>query len=149
MKRPRCGRRRGSGRILSGGGKKKDLLNPTSTSSEEEAETEDSGEASPIYLADVTEVVKKLFRDKAPGADEIRPEMLKALDIVGVSWLTRLFNVAWRSGTVPVEWQTGVVVPIFKKGERRVCPNYRGNQTARPPRESLFQGAGKEAPADC
>jgi len=25
-----------------------------------------------------------------------------------------------------VEWQTGVAVPIFKKGDRRVCSNYRG-----------------------
>jgi len=40
--------------------------------------------------------------------DEIRPEMLNALR------------------TVPVEWQTGVVVPIFKKGDQRVCSNYRG-----------------------
>lgn len=32
-----------------------------------------------------------------------RSEVLKALDIVGLSWLTRLFSVAWRSGTVPVE----------------------------------------------
>jgi len=52
--------------------------------------------------------------------------MLKALDIVGLSWLTRLVNVARRSGTVPLEWQTGVVFPIFKKGERRMCSNYRG-----------------------
>ncbi|KAI3360255.1 hypothetical protein L3Q82_014564, partial [Scortum barcoo] len=28
--------------------------------------------------------------------------------------------------TVPLEWQTGVVVPLFKKGDRRVCSNYRG-----------------------
>jgi len=33
---------------------------------------------------------------------------------------------AWGSGTVPLDWQTGVVVPIFKKGDRRVCSNYRG-----------------------
>jgi len=39
--------------------------------------------------------------------------MLKALDIVGLSWLTCLFNVAWRSGTVPMNWQTRMVVPIF------------------------------------
>jgi len=89
----------------------------------EEAESEDSGKASPISLVEVAEV-KKLFRSKAPGVDEIGPEMLKALDIIGLSWLTRLVNVAWRSGTVPVEWQT--VVPIFKKGDRRVCSNYRG-----------------------
>jgi len=75
-------------------------------------------------LAEVAEVVKKLFRGKAPGVDEIHPEMLKALHIVGLSWLTRLVNVVWRSGTVPVEWQ--VVVPMLKKGDRRVCSNYRG-----------------------
>jgi len=36
-----------------------ELLTPTSTSLEEEAESEDSGEASPISLAEVAEVVKK------------------------------------------------------------------------------------------
>ncbi|KAK3558055.1 hypothetical protein QTP86_006473 [Hemibagrus guttatus] len=58
--------------------------------------------------------------------DEIRPEYLKSLDVVGLSWLTRLCNIAWRSGTVPLDWATGVVVPLFKKGDRRVCSNYRG-----------------------
>jgi len=48
--------------------------------SEEEAESEDEGE--PISLAEITDVVKKLFNGKVPGVDEIRPEMLKALDIV-------------------------------------------------------------------
>ncbi|KAK3574089.1 hypothetical protein QTP86_002857 [Hemibagrus guttatus] len=33
---------------------------------------------------------------------------------------------AWRSGTVPLDWATGVVVPLFNKGDRRVCSNYRG-----------------------
>ncbi len=58
--------------------------------------------------------------------DEIRPEYLKSLDVVGLSWLTRLCSIAWQSGTVPLDWQTGVVVPLFKKGDRRVCSNYRG-----------------------
>jgi len=76
--------------------------------------------------------------------DEIRPEMLKALDIVKLSWLTHLFNVAWRSGTVPGEWQTGVVVPIFKKGDRRVCSNYRGiTMLSLPRRLRLLCGLGE------
>ncbi|KAI3352271.1 hypothetical protein L3Q82_005173 [Scortum barcoo] len=54
------------------------------------------------------------------------PEYLKSLDVVGLSWLTRLCNIAWRLGTVPLEWQTGVVVPLFKKGDRRVCSNLQG-----------------------
>ncbi|KAI3370903.1 hypothetical protein L3Q82_007412 [Scortum barcoo] len=81
----------------------------------------------PSPKPEVTEVVRKLLcSGKAPGVDEIRPEYLKSLDVVGLSWLTRLCNIAWRLGTVPLVWQTGVVVPLFKKGDRRVCSNYRG-----------------------
>jgi len=87
------------------------LLNPTNMSSE--AESEDSGETPPTSLVEVAEVVKKLFSGKAPGADVICTEMMKALDIVGLSWLTRQFSATWRSETVPVEWQTRVVVPEF------------------------------------
>ncbi|TKS65493.1 LINE-1 reverse transcriptase -like protein [Collichthys lucidus] len=103
-----------------------DLLNPTSTSSLEEAEPGDPVVVSPISGAEVAEVVKKLLGGKAPGVDEVRPEFLKALDVVGLSWLTRLCNIAWTSGAVPLDWQTGVVVPLFKKGDRRMCSNYRG-----------------------
>ena len=103
-----------------------DLLNPTDLCSVEEAVAGDSEGHSSITRAEVIEVVKKLLGGKAPGVDEIRPEYLKSLDVVGLSWLARLCNIAWRLGTVPLDWQTGVVVPLFKKGDRRVCSNYRG-----------------------
>ncbi|KAK3561397.1 hypothetical protein QTP86_000593 [Hemibagrus guttatus] len=103
-----------------------DLLNPTDTPSVEEPEAEDSEVDSFITQAEATEVVQQLLGGKAPGVDEIRPEYLKSLDVVGLSWLTHLCNIAWRSGTVPLDWATGVVVPLFKKGDRRVCSNYRG-----------------------
>ncbi|KAK3506058.1 hypothetical protein QTP70_002984 [Hemibagrus guttatus] len=103
-----------------------DLLNPTDTPSVEEPEAGDSEVDSFITQAEVTEVVQQLLGGKAPGVDEIRPEYLKSLDVVGLSWLTHLCNIAWRSGTVPLDWATGVVVPLFKKGDRRVCSNYRG-----------------------
>ncbi len=125
-----------------------DILNPAVTSSIEEAEAGGSEVASSITRAEVTEVVKKLLGGKAPGVDEIRPEYLKSLDVVGLSWLTRLCSIAWRSGTVPLGWQTGVVVPLFKKGDRRVCSNYRGITLLSLPRENLCQGTGKENTAD-
>ncbi|KAK3521248.1 hypothetical protein QTP70_001543 [Hemibagrus guttatus] len=103
-----------------------DLLNPTDTPSVEEPEAEDSEVDSFIIQAEVTEVVQQLLGGKAPGVAEICPEYLKSLDVVGQSWLTRLCNIAWRSGTVPLDWATGVVVPLFKKRDRRVCSNYRG-----------------------
>ncbi|KAI3375330.1 hypothetical protein L3Q82_021824 [Scortum barcoo] len=73
-----------------------DLLNPTDLPSSEEAEAGDSEVDPSITQAEVTEVVRKLLGGKAPGVDEIRPEYLKSLDVVGLSWLTRLCNIAWR-----------------------------------------------------
>ncbi|KAI3364291.1 hypothetical protein L3Q82_011098, partial [Scortum barcoo] len=105
-----------------------DLLNPTDLPClpVRKQEAGDSEVDSSITQAEVTEVVRKLLGGKAPGVDEIRPEYLKSLDVVGLSWLTRLCNIAWRLGTVPLEWQTGVVVPLFKRGDRRVFQLHRG-----------------------
>ncbi|KAI3356259.1 hypothetical protein L3Q82_017506 [Scortum barcoo] len=108
---------------------------------------------SSITQAEVTEVVRKLHAvARRLGVDEIRPEYLKSLDVVGLSWLTHLCNIAWRLGTVPLEWQTGVVVPLFKKqGDRRVCSNvfnHRGITLLSLPREGLCQGTGEENSAD-
>nr|XP_054603312.1 uncharacterized protein LOC107376876 [Nothobranchius furzeri] len=110
-----------------------DLLNPTDMSSSEEAESGDFGLASQISGAEVTEMIKKLLCGKAPGVDEIRPEFLKTLDVVGLCWLMRLCSIAWTSGAIPLDWQTGVVVPLFKKGDHRVCSNYRGGDRAPEP----------------
>ncbi|KAI3361249.1 hypothetical protein L3Q82_012921 [Scortum barcoo] len=115
-----------------------DLLNPTDLPSSEEAEAGDSEVDSSITQAEVTEVVRKLLGGKALGVDEIRPEYLKSLDVVGLSWLTRLCNIAWRLGTVPLEWQTGVVVPLFgkKRGIGECVPTTGGSHFSASPGRS-------------
>ncbi|KAI3352389.1 hypothetical protein L3Q82_005186 [Scortum barcoo] len=128
-----------------------DLLNPTDLPSSEEAEAGDSEVDSSITQAEVTEVVQFASSSVARrlGVDEIRPEYLKSLDVVGLSWLTRLCNIAWRLGTVPLEWQTGVVVPLFKKGDRRVCVQlHRGITLLSLPGKVSRQGTGEENSAD-
>ncbi|KAI3364980.1 hypothetical protein L3Q82_001146 [Scortum barcoo] len=91
-----------------------ELLNPTDTPSTEEAEAEDSEVDSSITQAKVTEVVRKApLVARCRGWNEIRPEYLKSLDVVGLSWLTHLCNIAWRLRTVPLEWQTWGGGPSF------------------------------------
>lgn len=61
----------------------------------------------------VPEIVKEFHSDKG----FLRSiQMLKASGVQGLSWLTHLFNITWKSETVPREWQTGMVV-IFCKRE--------------------------------
>ncbi|KAI4904399.1 hypothetical protein NFI96_008508, partial [Prochilodus magdalenae] len=52
-----------------------------------------------ISVVEVTAVVGKLLSGKAPWVDD-RPEILKALDSVGLSWLTCLCNVEQGNSTL-------------------------------------------------
>jgi hypothetical protein len=36
------------------------------------------------------------------------------------------FNTCWKTGSIPDEWKGAVISPIFKKGNRIECSNYRG-----------------------
>jgi len=63
--------------------------------------------------AEVAEVVNKPLGGKASGVDEVRPEFLRVLDVVGLSLLTHLCSIALTSGIMPLDWQIGVVVPLF------------------------------------
>ena len=75
---------------------------------------------------EVAMAIKRIKSGKAAGEDEIRPEMLKALTGEGILWLTRVCQVAKKFGKTPQDWQTGVIIPIFKKRDRKQCTNYRG-----------------------
>ncbi len=99
---------------------------PSDMHSTAETELEDLEVGSLISGAEVAEAVKQLHGSNAPGVDEICPEFLKTLDVVGLSWLTHLCKIVLTLGIVPLVWQTRVVVPIFKKGDQRVCSNYIG-----------------------
>ena len=34
--------------------------------------------------------------------------------------------MAWKLGKTPKDGQTGVIIPIYKKGNRKECTNYQG-----------------------
>ena len=76
---------------------------------------------------------EQLHCGKAPAIDEIHLEMLKALGVEGLSWLTHLLNFAWESGTMPKEWQTrGGGSPVKKGGPESMC-QLQGYHTTQPP----------------
>ena len=70
--------------------------------------------------------IKSLKAGKAPGEDDIRAEMLKAMNYFGVCWLIHVCQVAWKTSEVSKQWQTSVLISIHKKGDKKKCTNFRG-----------------------
>ena len=121
----------------------KELLNVTDTDIdnlieetvlEEEHEKEDDR----ITEAEVIKQLKKMKNGKSPGIDGLTSEMYKEGGEDMIKEITRIFNIAWETGTVPKEWGKATICPIFKvkdakeiredpsKGDRQNCKNYRG-----------------------
>ena len=70
-------------------------------------------------------VIESLKTEKAPDEDDIRPEMLKAMTMYGVRWLTRVCQVACRTGQAPKQCHASVIILIHKKIDQRKCTNYK------------------------
>jgi hypothetical protein len=79
-----------------------------------------------ITKAEVEDAIKKMKTGKAPGEDELPAELIKAMEEVGTDYLTRLLNISWKQGRIPDDWGKAIVSPIFKKGDKANCANYRG-----------------------
>jgi len=100
-----------------------DLVGPDQNMPRSEAAGEDDPE---IMMEEVRRGVKRLKMRKAPGVCGVMPEMLKAGGEVVVKWLVMLFNMIWRVGVAPSDWRKAQIIPIYKKGSRLECSNYRG-----------------------
>ena len=75
-----------------------DLLNPVRTTLTGTCDTINFGKQEVFTLTVVVAAIRELRSGKAAGEDEIRPEMLKALNREGVRYLTRVCQVAWKLG---------------------------------------------------
>ncbi|GFS04557.1 endonuclease-reverse transcriptase [Elysia marginata] len=85
-------------------------------------ETDDSP---PIKKSEVEAAVKSLKLEKAPGVDNIPSELLKAGGEEVRNILTALCQRIWNEKKWPTEWTKSLVVPLPKKGNLRLCNNYR------------------------
>jgi hypothetical protein len=64
---------------------------------------------------------------KALGPDDISIEIWRCLGDITIVWLTKLFNIIFRSNKMLDEWRRSILVSIFKnKGDSQSCTNYRG-----------------------
>ena len=80
----------------------------------------------PPSLEEVTAAIKAMKSGKAPGADGVTAEMLKADVNVMAPILTEIFKQIWEEGQIPEAWKTGLTFKLPKKGDLGDCNNWRG-----------------------
>jgi sorting nexin-29 len=77
-------------------------------------------------LEEVNCAVLKLENDRASGPDGLNAELLKVDKIYLVNRLWKLIEKIWKEEMFPSQWEEGLICPIYKKGDRMMCENYRG-----------------------
>ena len=99
---------------------------PEDPPEEEEAPEELDISEEPPSIEEIKKALRTLRNGKAPGADQITPEMLKADPEETSKELKRIFDLIWENETVPTDWNKGLIVKIPKKGNLQDCGNWRG-----------------------
>ena len=94
------------------------VLNGYSSLSEEVAN-------SILEKGEIAKCLRNLKNSKTGGSDGIVDELLKYSGSGMVDLLEQLFSVIWQEEIVPRQWREGLIVNIFKKGDREDTVNYR------------------------
>ena len=77
-------------------------------------------------LQEVEDIIGKMKNNKAPGTDEITTELIKYGGKKLIQAIHMLMGKIWREERIPEEWSKSLICPIWKKGDKMDCNNYRG-----------------------
>jgi hypothetical protein len=75
---------------------------------------------------EIRDLIKKMKNNKAAGCSGIVAEMLKAGGQFLETRLLSLFKSIWSKEVMPADWEVGIVIPLYKKGDKMDLNNYRG-----------------------
>ena len=78
-----------------------------------------------VSESNVYRLLLSLNPRKSTGIDKIPAKIIRIAAPVITNSLTKIFNMAIISATVPFEWKVARVTPIFKNGPRNLLNNYR------------------------
>ncbi|KAJ4429975.1 hypothetical protein ANN_22179 [Periplaneta americana] len=77
-------------------------------------------------LSEVEIAIENLKKYKSPGIDQIPAELIQEGGSVLSSEIYKLVLAIWEKEIVPKQWKESIIVPIFKKGDKTNCSNFRG-----------------------
>ena len=76
-----------------------------------------------LSALEVQMAIEKLRKHKSPGIDQIPAELTKAGGRIILFDIHKLTNSIWDEEGLPEEWKESIILPIYKKGNKRDCSN--------------------------
>ena len=70
--------------------------------------------------------IEKLNSHQSPCIDQIPAEIIKAGGRTICSEIHKLINSIWNKENLPEKWKESIIAPMYKKGDKTDCSNYRG-----------------------
>jgi hypothetical protein len=70
--------------------------------------------------------IEKFKSHRSPGIDQIPAELIKAGGRTIRCAIHKLIIAIWNEEELPEVWKESIIVPIYKKGDKTDCSNYRG-----------------------
>jgi len=70
--------------------------------------------------------IEKLKSHNSQSIDQIPAELIKAGGRTIYYEIYKLIISIWNKEELPEEWKESIIVPIYKKGVKTDCSNYRG-----------------------
>ena len=69
--------------------------------------------------------IEKLKRHKSPVIDKIPADLIKAGGRTIRSEIYKRIHSIWNKNELPGEWKESIIIPVYKKGDKTHCSNYR------------------------
>jgi hypothetical protein len=69
---------------------------------------------------------------KTPDPEDMNIELIKKASLSHLLKILEFLNTCWKTGFIPDEWKEAMIFPIFKKGNRIECSNYKGKSLLTP-----------------
>ena len=84
-----------------------------------------AGTFTPVSYDELHRLITNLNISKSAGPDNIGPKLVKTVSACICTPLLHIFNLSIRNGIVPDELKIAKVVPVYKKGDKKLACNYR------------------------
>lgn len=92
----------------------------------EEVEQREQETDEPPSTKEIEEIVANMKPNKCPGNDKLTAELFKYGGESLTKWMHILMGEIWKQEKFPKDWNEAILLPIYKKGKKTKCSNYRG-----------------------